>query len=102
MGTIADLAKERADIAGTCSDLDASSAREGNTAMRPLPRVERQTLSVPDACKVLGISRPVGYALIKRGEFPVPVIRLGRRIVIGRQALENLLSGVATPDQDAA
>lgn len=54
--------------------------------------VERQTVNLPDAFKMLGISRPVGYELAKRDALPVPVIRLGNRMVVSKRALEDLLN----------
>lgn len=56
---------------------------------------ERLTLTVDDAAQVLGISRALAYELIARGE--LPSLRLGRRIVIPRRALELLLAQV-TPE----
>ncbi|MCD2117093.1 MULTISPECIES: helix-turn-helix transcriptional regulator [Rhodococcus] len=34
------------------------------------------------AASVIGISRPYAYELAKRGEFPAPVLRLGRKYVV--------------------
>jgi excisionase family DNA binding protein len=50
----------------------------------------RLALSVPDAATLLGISRAHAYELVARGE--LPHLRLGRRIVIPRVALEALLA----------
>jgi excisionase family DNA binding protein len=54
---------------------------------------ERLTLSIPEAAKVFGISRGLAYDLARRDKLPVPVIRLGRRMVLSRKAVEALLSG---------
>jgi excisionase family DNA binding protein len=54
-------------------------------------RVGPQTCSVEETAVHLGIGRTLAYELIRRGEFPVPVIRLGRRIVVPRAALDALL-----------
>ncbi len=54
---------------------------------------ERLTLSIPEAAKVFGISRGLAYDLARRNELPVPVIKLGRRMVLSRKAVEVLLSG---------
>ncbi|MFC1935590.1 helix-turn-helix domain-containing protein [Chloroflexota bacterium] len=54
---------------------------------------EPQTVSVEVACRLLGISRGLGYALVNRGEFPVTVLRLGRRLIVPKAALERLLQG---------
>jgi len=54
----------------------------------------RSTLSVEEAgCEVLGLSRAASYAAAKSGA--LPVIRLGRRMVVPRHALERLLTSVA-------
>lgn len=54
---------------------------------------EAETISVEEAAQRLGIGRALAYDLVKRNEFPVPVIRLGRRIVIARRAIDKLLDG---------
>ena len=55
--------------------------------------MSRLTFTVPEAAEMLGISRSSAYECVKRGE--LPAIALGRRIVITRSALEQLL-GTAT------
>jgi predicted DNA-binding transcriptional regulator AlpA len=52
----------------------------------------RKTVNIPDAAKVLGISRAAAYQLARRDELPVPVVRLGRRLVVSRLALDELLA----------
>lgn len=49
---------------------------------------DRQTYDVAAAARVLGCSRSHLYDLIQRGELP-GVIRLGRRIVISKRAIEG-------------
>jgi excisionase family DNA binding protein len=56
-----------------------------------------ETVSVNVAAARLGIDRLTLYAAIRRGEAPLPVIRIGRRILIPRRALERLLDGEADP-----
>ncbi len=51
---------------------------------------ERLTLSVKEATALLGISKNLAYELARRGE--LPVIRLGHRILVSRQALEKMIS----------
>jgi excisionase family DNA binding protein len=53
---------------------------------------ERQTYTVDEAARILGISRNCAYDAVRRGE--IPAIRLGRRLVVARTALELLLGGV--------
>jgi excisionase family DNA binding protein len=50
---------------------------------------EPLTVSVVDAARMLGISRAFAYELVARGE--LPSVRLGRRVVIPRRALELLV-----------
>jgi excisionase family DNA binding protein len=48
-------------------------------------------MTIPEAAEALGISRGLAYELARRGE--LPVLRLGsKRLVVPRQALEELLS----------
>ena len=51
---------------------------------------ERLTLSVPETAKVLGIGRNLCYDRIKMGE--IPAIKIGRRLLVPKKALEKLLS----------
>jgi excisionase family DNA binding protein len=53
---------------------------------------ERLTLTVSEAAQLLGVSRNSLYEAVRRNE--VPHLRIGRRIVIPRRQLENLLDGL--------
>jgi excisionase family DNA binding protein len=50
---------------------------------------ERRTYRVEEAAGVLGIGRSAAYAAVARGE--IPHIRVGRKILVPRRALERLL-----------
>jgi excisionase family DNA binding protein len=50
---------------------------------------ERATLTVPEAAELLGVSRSVGYEAARTGD--LPVIRLGRRLLVPRARLLALL-----------
>ncbi len=50
---------------------------------------DKLTLSVEEAAKVLGIGRNLCYDRVKTGE--IPVIKIGRRLLVPRRALEKLL-----------
>lgn len=50
---------------------------------------ERMTYSVDEAARLLGVGRTSMYALVHRGE--ISYLRVGRRIVIPRDALSRLL-----------
>jgi excisionase family DNA binding protein len=56
---------------------------EVTNADRPL------VLSVGDTAKLLGISRAHAYELVARGE--LAHIRLGRRVVVPRRAIDQLI-----------
>jgi excisionase family DNA binding protein len=53
--------------------------------------VRRLTLSVEEAGRVFGISRGTAYRLAREDRFPVPIVRIGRRLVVSRQAVEALV-----------
>jgi predicted DNA-binding transcriptional regulator AlpA len=67
--------------------------------LRALPPV----LDVPTAGRLLGLGRSAAYDLILTGEWPTPVLRLGRRLRIPTAPLLALL-GLSTdsPGADAA
>jgi len=50
-----------------------------------------KVLDLVTAGRWLGIGRSLSYRLAREGRFPVPVLQLGRRRVVSRAALENLL-----------
>jgi len=50
---------------------------------------DKLTLSVEEAAKLLGIGRNLCYDRVKTGE--IPVIKIGRRLLVPRRALEKLL-----------
>ena len=54
------------------------------------------TLDVPEAARLVGIGRTAAYELIRTGQWPTPVIRLGRRLVIPTAPLLVLL-GLTPP-----
>lgn len=51
----------------------------------------RATVSVEQAGEILGISRSSAFQAVTNGE--LPVIRIGRRLLVPRSALEKLLGG---------
>lgn len=53
--------------------------------------MNKLTVSVPEAARMLGISRNTAYALARAGRLP-GVIELGpKRLVVAKAALERLL-----------
>jgi excisionase family DNA binding protein len=51
----------------------------------------RLTLTVEEVAATLGISRAFAYEAVRRGE--IPSIRIGRRVLVPRAALERLIDG---------
>lgn len=54
--------------------------------------VEPVAFNVPDAAKYLGISRSLAYELVRSGE--LPALRLAKRWLIPRAALDAMLADV--------
>ena len=83
-------------IAARPAERDFDPVRGGNGkagGMDPTtpitPTTPRLVLTVDEAAYLLNISRSFAYELVARGE--LPALRLGRRIVIPRIPLEELL-----------
>lgn len=61
------------------------------TSSRPLPTTkDKLVLTVTEAAEVLGISRGLAYELVRMGA--IPSLRLGRRLLVPRVRLEELLA----------
>jgi hypothetical protein len=64
---------------------------------------ESLTMTIPSVAKALGISSGLAYDLARRDELPVKVLRCGRRLLVSKKALNDLLSsnkGVRENGQD--
>lgn len=75
--------QERLGLAGAAV---ASSSSSGT---------QRAVFCVTEAAEVLGISRALAYELVRRGE--LPSVRLGRRVVVPRIALDRLFEEALSP-----
>jgi excisionase family DNA binding protein len=51
---------------------------------------EKLTLTVPEAARLIGISRMTAYVAVREGT--IPSIRIGRRVLVPRAALDRLLA----------
>ena len=49
--------------------------------------IEKLTLSVEEAGKLLGVSRQIAYQLSRRADFPT--LHIGRRVLVPRKQLEE-------------
>jgi len=65
----------------------------------PAKPVQRLTLTVEEAAQALGISRAFAYESVAKGE--IPCIRIGKRILIPKIALDKLLEGAGQTGQDS-
>ena len=54
-------------------------------------RTPSDTVRLDEAAARLGIGRSLAFELVRRGEFPVPAIRLGTVTVVPLAHLERLL-----------
>ncbi len=51
----------------------------------------RKTLTVEEAARELGIGRGLAYEGVRTGA--IPAVRVGRRLIVPRAALDRLLAG---------
>ena len=54
----------------------------------------RGTATIPEFAVRYGIAKSTAYALAQRDALPIPVIRLGRRLVVSRARMEQVLQGI--------
>jgi excisionase family DNA binding protein len=63
--------------------------KTGSPSQRRLDPLETPLLvSVPEAARLLGVGTTFGWAMVRSGE--IPSVRLGRRVLVPRAALEQL------------
>ena len=63
-----------------------------------MEEAKTKTLSIEEASAELGIGRTLGYELARSGQFPVPVLRLGRLYRVPAAELHRLLGEAAERD----
>ena len=56
-------------------------------------QIERRTVTIEEAARLLGVSRNKAYDAAHRGE--IPTIKIGKRLLVPIAALERLLQGAA-------
>lgn len=52
--------------------------------------MERLTVTVVEAAQLLGVSRMTAYSAVREGS--IPSVRIGRRLLVPKAALERLLT----------
>lgn len=63
--------------------------------MSPTLTFEPAAVSVEEAARFLGISRRHAYTAVAKGE--IPSFRIGKRVLVPRHRLYELLEGAASP-----
>jgi len=53
--------------------------------------LEKQTLTINEAARVLGVGRNKAYEAASTGQ--IPIIRIGKRILVLREPLKRMLEG---------
>ena len=56
------------------------------------------TFTVEETAKILGVGRNSAYEAIARGE--IPVVKVGKRLLVPKAALEKLLNGRLLKSKD--
>jgi excisionase family DNA binding protein len=59
--------------------------------MEPETAIERQTMSIEEAARLLGIGRNNAYLAARNGE--IPIIKIGKRILVLKEPLKRMLEG---------
>jgi excisionase family DNA binding protein len=82
--------------ASTSTSTSSPAVRPGTSrppsAVDPAVRLPA-VLDLVDAAALLGVGRTTAYRLVRDGQWPTPVLRLGRLIKIPTKPLLDLLAG---------
>jgi len=62
---------------------------------------EKLTITIPEFARLAGISKNQAYSLAANDALGVPVIRLGRRMVLPRKQVLRLLEGEVDNEERA-
>jgi hypothetical protein len=55
------------------------------------PRAGRRTYTIEQVAEILGLSRNSAYVAARNGLLPCPVIKIGRRMVVAKFALDEVV-----------
>jgi len=59
--------------------------------VEPTTPVECETLTLTELAERLGLSMTSAYVLANKNQLPIPAMRVGRRFLFSRRALDDLL-----------
>lgn len=79
-------------------DVDEDDAPLTRADLERLPAA----LDVPTAARLLGIGRTMAYELVRTGQWPTPVIRIGLLVKISTEPLLALLGATRTGHDTSA
>jgi excisionase family DNA binding protein len=74
----------------------AGPSAGGAGAIESAPAAARLTLTVEEAAEALGISRASAYEAVRVKQ--IPSVRIGKRILVPKAALEKMLEAAAAND----
>lgn len=57
----------------------------------------KQTYTIPEAAKILGVGRSAAYEAARQGQ--IPIVKIGKRKLVPKVALERLLDDAACRSQ---
>ena len=69
-----------------------------NTGRHEMAKEGTLTVSIEDAAAALGIGRQLAYRLAREDALPVPVLRVGKRLLVPRRALMRVLEDLGETD----
>jgi excisionase family DNA binding protein len=61
--------------------------------------MDKLTVTVSEAAQLLGVSRMTAYSAVREGT--IPSLRIGRRVLVPRAALERLVDRAEAADRGA-
>jgi len=67
--------------------IEATTQLRGSSARHEVEVATRVTMTLAEAAEVLGVHRTTAWSLHKRGEFPVPVLKIGLNLRVVRAHL---------------
>jgi excisionase family DNA binding protein len=76
----------------------ASTGLSKHESRTKSPSLSRQTYTIEEVAALLGLSRNGAFMAAREDRLPVPTIRIGRRMLVSRTALDRILAGEAAAD----
>ena len=73
------------------TDIDEVAMLTSRSENGAADKDQRKTYDVDEAGRLLGLGRNAAYEAAKRGD--IPIIRIGRRLLVPKAALDRMLNG---------